>query len=156
MHRVRSECKIRPHATASRSRWRSSNLESSNGARACAKQQAGVRHLMQERLKDISSLGDSNDASCPGVVHAVMEVINATSIHNLLPGDVGAGQVTDAISELRHCSVVLSTAKEAHVGIGQVLWHRQSLAVRPHKGTCTTGFCQSDQKDKSAQVYKLV
>lgn len=91
---------------------------------------------MQKGLEDISRFGDGNHACSPGVVHPVMKVINPTCIHNLLSGNVGACQLANAVPELSHGSVVLSTSKEAHVSIWQVLWHRQGFAVWPHKSTC--------------------
>ena len=70
-----------------------------------------------------------------------MEVINATGVYNLLPGDIWAGELTYAIPELSHCSVVLGTAKQPHVSIGQVLGYRQCLAVWPNEGTCNALIC---------------
>jgi hypothetical protein len=97
-------------------------------------------HLMQEGLKHIPCLRDSYDAGSPGVVDAIMEVINATGIHDLLSRDVWASQLANAISELCHRSVILGSPKQAHVSIRQVLWHWQCLAIRPNKRTC---ICQS-------------
>ena len=91
---------------------------------------------MQERLKDISGFGHCNHTGSPGVVHTIMEVIDPTRIHNLLPGDVWASQLADAVPELCHCSVILSPPKEAHVSIGQILRHRQGLAIWPYKSPC--------------------
>lgn len=65
-----------------------------------------------------------------------MEVVNSTCIHNLLSGNVWAGQLSNAIPELSHCSVILSTSKETHVSVGQVLWYWQGFAIRPNKSTC--------------------
>lgn len=47
-------------------------------------------HLMQEGLKHVPCLGDSYDAGSPGVVDAIMKVINAAGIHDLLSRDVWA------------------------------------------------------------------
>ena len=98
---------------------------------------------MQEGLKHIPCLGDSYDTGSPGVVDSIMEVINAAGVHNLLPGDVRAGELANAIPELRHGSVVLGAPKQAHVCIGQPLGHWQGLPIRPNKGACkcqTTGL----------------
>ncbi|KAA6418738.1 MAG: hypothetical protein FRX49_11391 [Trebouxia sp. A1-2] len=51
---------------------------------------AQLSHLMQEGFKHIPSLRDSYNAGSPGVVDAIMEVINAAGIHNLLSRDVRA------------------------------------------------------------------
>lgn len=91
---------------------------------------------MQEGLKDVPCLGDSYDTGSPGVVDTIMEVINAAGVHNLLPGDVGAGELANAVPELRHGPVVLGAPKQAHVRIGQPLRHWQGLPIRPNKGTC--------------------
>ena len=57
---------------------------------------------MQEGLKDIPGLGDSNHTGSASVVDAIMEVINATGIHNFLAADVRAGQHADCRPELCH------------------------------------------------------
>ena len=95
---------------------------------------------MEEGLKHVSCFGDSYDTGSPGVIDPVMEVINAAGVHNLLPGDVRAGELANTVPELRHGSVVLGPPKQAHVRIGQVLWHRQRFAIRPNKGACN---CQT-------------
>ncbi len=92
-------------------------------------------HLVQEGLKHISCLRDSYDTGSPGVVDAIMEVINAAGIHDLLSRDVWASKLANAISELCHGSVILGSPKQAHVSIWQVLWYWQCLAIRPNKCT---------------------
>ena len=92
-------------------------------------------HLMQEGLKHIPSLRDGYDAGSPGVVDAIMEVINAAGIHNLLSRYVRASQLANSIPEFCHGSVILGSPKQAHVSIRQVLWHWQCLAIRPNKRT---------------------
>lgn len=95
-----------------------------------------ISYLVQEGLKDIPGLGHSNHAGCAGIVDPVMEVIHSTRIHDLFSANVRAGQLPDACAELRHRSVVLCAAKEAHMCVGQALRHRQALAIWPNKGTC--------------------
>ena len=92
---------------------------------------------MQEGLKDISGLGHSYDAGSPCVVDPIVEVIDATCVHNLLSGDVWAGELANAVPELCHGSVVLGATKQPHVSVGQVLWHRQGFAIWPDKSACS-------------------
>ena len=94
-------------------------------------------YLVQEGFKHVPGLGDCNDACGAGVVDAIMEVINAAGVDNLLPGDVWADQLANACSELCHSSVVLCTAEEPHVCIGKALKDWQCLAIWTHKCTCT-------------------
>ena len=77
-----------------------------------------------------------------------MEIIDATGIHYLFSGDVWAGELADAVSELCHGSVILRTSKEPHVGIGQVFWYRQGFAVWPYKCTCTASHLVPTKKDE--------
>ena len=112
-----------------------------------AHRSCGQAHLMQEWLEHISCLGHCNDTCSPGVVHTIMEIINPTRIHNLLSGDVWASQLPNAVPELSHCSVVLSTSKQTHVSVGQILWYRQGFAVWPHESTCTSSSHISLQEE---------
>ena len=52
--------------------------------------------LVQEGLEHVPGLGDGNDAGGAGVVDAVVEVVDAARVHDLLPTDVGAHQLPDA------------------------------------------------------------
>ena len=70
-----------------------------------------MAHLVQEGLEHIPRLGDCNDASCAGIVDTIMEVIDATCIDDLFPGDVWTDELPNARAELCHGSVILGTAE---------------------------------------------
>ena len=91
---------------------------------------------MQEGLKHVSGLGDGDHAGGARVVDAIVEVVHAAGVHNLLAADVRAGQLAHACPELRHRAVVLRAAKQAHVRVGQALGHGQALAVGAHESAC--------------------
>jgi hypothetical protein len=55
-----------------------------------------VAQLVQEGFEQVAGLGDGDDAGGAGVVHAVVEVVNAAGVDNLLARDVGAGDGADA------------------------------------------------------------
>ena len=57
---------------------------------------------MQEGLEDVTGLGDRDDAGGARVVDAVVEVVHAARVHDLLAADVRAGQLPDARPELCH------------------------------------------------------
>ena len=59
-------------------------------------------HLMQEGLENVAGLGHGNHAGGTGVVDAVMEVIDAARIHDLLPRYVRARQHAHGCAKLRH------------------------------------------------------
>ena len=84
-----------------------------------------------------------------------MEIINSTRIHNLLSGDVWASQLSNAVPELSHCSVVLRTPKQTHVSVGQVLWYWQGFAVRPNKGTYTYSSHMSPERSTDLTLCSL-
>ena len=94
---------------------------------------------MQEGLEQVARFGDRDDAGGARVVDAVVEVVDAARVDDLLAADVRAGQRADATAELGHGAVVLRAAEQPHVRIGQVLGHWQRLAVRTHKRACAAG-----------------
>lgn len=94
-----------------------------------------LARLMEEGLEDVAGFADRDHARGPGVVHAVVEVVDAARVHDLLAADVRADQLAHPEPELGHRAVVLRPAEQPHVRVRQVRRDRQALAVRAHECT---------------------
>mmetsp|Transcript_10581 Transcript_10581/g.29129 ORF Transcript_10581/g.29129 Transcript_10581/m.29129 type:complete len:579 (+) Transcript_10581:741-2477(+) len=94
-----------------------------------------VPELVQKRLKEVARLGNGDDAGSPGVVDAVVEVINAARVDNLFARNVRAGHAADAGVEFGHGPVVLGPAKEPHVRVRELgVVDADRAPVRPDEG----------------------
>lgn len=93
-------------------------------------------YLMQEWLKHVPCFADRNYTGCPGVIYAIMKIIDPTSIHNLLSADIWTNELSHSEPEFCHGPVILSPSKEPHVCIGQLLWYRQTSAIWPNECAC--------------------
>jgi hypothetical protein len=54
-------------------------------------------------------------------VLTIMDVINTTRVHDLLPCDSGACHCANAHAELCHGAVELGTTIQAHAAVGQLM-----------------------------------
>jgi hypothetical protein len=95
-------------------------------------------HLVDERLKDLAALADGDHARGAHKVDAVVQVVHAARVDDLLLGHGGARHLAHAQPELRHRAVELvwSQARTASAGSGSATPLRGCSQVRASHARC--------------------
>ena len=96
-----------------------------------------VSQLEEERLEHVLRLADGNHASGSRVIDAVVHVVDAARVDNLLARDGRTLHLPYNVAELDDRSVVLSATVQPHVRVGQARVVGQRLAVRSHVGAAS-------------------
>ena len=91
------------------------------------------RERQREEKKNAPHLGHCDHAGRARVVDAVVELVDAARVDDLLARDVRAWERADSRAELGHRAVVLRAAVEPHVRVGEVAGGAQGFAAGEHE-----------------------